>query len=117
MSFPTRIGFDDALRILGEVAARRRLPTERIPLAKAHGRVLARPLVAMLPQPGFDNSAMDGFAVRHADLSATGETMLQLVGEQFAGQTQELTVGMGECVRITTGAPLVPRCVRASVRK
>lgn len=106
MSFPTRIGFDDALRILGEVAARRRPPAERIPLAKAHGRVLAQPLVATLPQPGFDNSAMDGYAVRHADLSAAGETMLQLVGEQFAGQTQALMVGAGECVRITTGAPL-----------
>lgn len=106
MSFPTRIGFDDALRILGEVAARRRPPTERIPLAKAHGRVLAQPLVATLPQPGFDNSAMDGYAVRHADLSTEGETMLRLVGEQFAGQALELGVGAGECVRITTGAPL-----------
>lgn len=106
MSFPTRIGFHDALRILDEVAARRRLPTERIPLAKAHGRVLAKPLVATLPQPGFDNSAMDGYAVRHADLSTEGETILRLVGEQFAGQMQALTVGAGECVRITTGAPL-----------
>lgn len=106
MSFPTRIAFDDARRILDDIAARRRLPAEHVSLARAHGRVLAQPLVATLPQPGFDNSAMDGFAVRHADHKANGETSLTLVGEQFAGRTQDLTVGAGECVRITTGAPL-----------
>lgn len=106
MSFPTRIAFDDARRILDDVAARRRLTVEHVTLARAHGRVLAQPLAAMLPQPGFDNSAMDGFAVRHADLDSDGETSLALVGEQFAGRTVDLTVGANECVRITTGAPL-----------
>ena len=106
MSFPTRIAFDDARRILDDVAARRRLPVEHVTLARAHGRVLAQPLMATLPQPGFDNSAMDGFAVRHADLDSDGETSLALVGEQFAGRTVDLTVGANECVRITTGAPL-----------
>jgi molybdopterin molybdotransferase len=106
MSFPTRIGFDEARRTLDAVGARRLLSSERVSLAKAHGRVLAQPLTATLPQPGFDNSAMDGFAVRHADLNADGETLLTLVGEQFAGRTRDLTVGAGECVRITTGAPL-----------
>ncbi len=106
MTFPTRIAFDDARRILGDVAASRRLPAEHVTLARAHGRVLAQPLVATLPQPGFDNSAMDGFAVRHADLDIDGETSLALVGEQFAGRTLDLSVGANECVRITTGAPL-----------
>ena len=106
MSFPTRSGFDDARRIIDEVAARRCMPAERVSLEKAHGRVLAQSLIAMLPQPGFDNSAMDGFALRHADFDAEHETVLTLVGEQFAGRMQDLTVGAGECVRITTGAPL-----------
>lgn len=106
MNFPTRIAFEDARRILDDVAARRRLPVEHVTLAKAHGRVLAQPLVATLQQPGFDNSAMDGFAVRHADLDIDGETSLALAGEQFAGRTLALTVGANECVRITTGAPL-----------
>lgn len=111
MNVPTRIGFQDACRILDEVAAQRCIASgqaafERVTLAKAHGRVLAQPVVATLPQPGFDNSAMDGFAVRHADLNADGETSLLLVGEQFAGRARELTVGEGEGVRITTGAPL-----------
>jgi molybdopterin molybdotransferase len=106
MSFPTRIGFEEARRIIGEVSAQRRLPSERVSLAKAHGRVLAQPLTATLPQPGFDNSAMDGFAVRHADLNADSVAMLKLVGEQFAGRTQDWMIGAGECLRITTGAPL-----------
>ncbi len=106
MSFPTRIGFDDARRIIETVAARRRLVDERVSLARAHGRVLAQALSATVPQPGFDNSAMDGFALRHADLSIDGETTLTLAGEQFAGRTQPLAVGPGECVRITTGAPM-----------
>ena len=106
MNFPARIGFDNARRTLDAVASRRLLSSERVSLAKAHGRVLAQSLTATLPQPGFDNSAMDGFAVRHADLNAEDETLLKLVGEQFAGRTQDLKVGAGECVRITTGAPM-----------
>ncbi len=105
MNVPTRIGFDEAREIVGRVAAEHRLPTERIALAKAHGRVLANDLVATIDQPGFDNSAMDGFALRHADLVA-GMTDLILIGDQFAGRALDLHVAAGECVRITTGAPL-----------
>lgn len=106
MTFPTRIGFDEARAILARVAAGRRLPAERVALARAHGRVLAQDLAAVIDQPGFDNSAMDGFAFRHADLVPDGETLLRLVGEQFAGLAADLVVGAGECARITTGAPL-----------
>ncbi|MCC7247382.1 MAG: molybdopterin molybdotransferase MoeA, partial [Lysobacter sp.] len=105
MNFPTRIGFDEARRILAEVAVSRRLPAERVVLANAHGRVLASDLVATIDQPGFDNSAMDGFALRHADLADGGDE-LRLIGEQFAGRSQNYAIGPGECVRITTGAPL-----------
>lgn len=106
MTFPIRIAFDDARRILDDVAAHRRLQAERVALARAHGRVLAQSLVATIAQPGFDNSAMDGFAVRHADLKTDGETSLTLVGEQFAARTLDLSIAAGECVRITTGASL-----------
>ncbi len=106
MTFPTRIAFDEARAIVARVAAARRLPAESLTLSRAHGRVLARDLAAVIDQPGFDNAAMDGFALRHADLAASGETALRLIGEQFAGVSIALRVGAGECARITTGAPL-----------
>ena len=103
--FPTRVAFEDALAIVRRVAAARRMPVERVALRRAHGAILARDVVAEVAQPPFDNSAMDGFALRHADLHGEATT-LRLVGEQFAGRALDLVVGAGECVRITTGAPL-----------
>lgn len=104
--FPTRISFDQAHAIIERVAQAHRMPVERTALARAHGRVLAHEVLAGIAQPPFDNSAMDGFALRHADLRAEGETALQLAGEQFAGLALGIGVGAGQCVRITTGAPL-----------
>lgn len=104
-TFPTRIGFDEAAALVAAVATRRRLPTERLSLARSHGRVLAQDVVAAVPLPPFDNSAMDGYALRHADLGAE-ETRLRLVGEQFAGPSLDLQVVTGQCTRITTGAPM-----------
>jgi molybdopterin molybdotransferase len=106
-SFPTRISFDQACAIVDEVAIRRRLPDERRTLSRVQGQILARDVVATLPQPPFDNAAMDGFALRHADLCADDAgTVLRLAGERFAGPAEALQVGPGECARITTGAPL-----------
>ena len=104
-AFPSRIGYAEARDILDRVAADRRMPRERLALARAHGRVLGDDLVATLDQPGFDNSAMDGFALRHADLDASGGRLV-LHGEQFAGGPIAGPLGAGECIRITTGAPL-----------
>lgn len=105
-AFPTRIAYAEALAIVRDVAGVRRLPPERTPLSRAHGRVLAAELVAGIASPPFDNAAMDGFALRHADLAGEGDTVLALRGEQFAGGAAASAVGVGECVRITTGAPL-----------
>jgi len=104
-SFPTGISFDEALAIIAGVAAQHRLPVERLALSRTHGRVLAQELHAGIDLPPFDNSAMDGFAFRHADL-ANDEAGFVLAGEQFAGPSLALRVGTGECVRITTGAPM-----------
>lgn len=106
--FPTRIAFAEACTIVDAVAAAHRLPPERTALSRAHGRVLARDVDAIVPQPPFDNSAMDGFALRHADIEGRDEAVLQLVGEQFAGHALDLRLQAGECMRITTGAPLPP---------
>ncbi|TDK23341.1 molybdopterin molybdotransferase MoeA [Luteimonas aestuarii] len=104
--FPTRIAYAEARDIVDRVAAARRMPVQRLPLSRAHAHVLAQDLVATLAIPGFDNAAMDGFALRHADLSTEGEAILQLQGEQFAGAPAAPGIAAGGCVRITTGAPL-----------
>lgn len=104
--FPTSLLFDDARDLMREVAATHRLPVEHVPLARAHGRVLAEDIVAPMALQPFDNSAMDGYACRHADLREDDEVSLRLVGEQFAGRALDLQVDEGECIRITTGAPM-----------
>ena len=107
-SFPTGLSFEEAQAIVARIAAAQSLPHERLALSRAHGRVLAQGVVAPMALPPFDNSAMDGYAVRHCDLAGDGETGLRLIGEQFAGRVVELSLSEGECVRITTGAPLPP---------
>ncbi|QIL20607.1 gephyrin-like molybdotransferase Glp [Thermomonas sp. HDW16] len=104
--FPASILFDDARAILQRVAMAQRLPVEHVALAHCHGRVLAQDIVAPIALQPFDNSAMDGYACRHADLHGQEFVQLKLVGEQFAGRALGLQVGEGECVRITTGAPM-----------
>ncbi len=104
--YPTRIDFAVAAEIIREVAANRMLKAERVPVTRASGRVLAEDIISPIALPPFDNSRMDGFAFAHASLSTEGPTALRLAGEQFAGLLQDRDVGIGECVRITTGAPL-----------
>ncbi len=100
--FPTRISFARAQDIVQAVAMDHPMDVERKPLSRALGRVLAQDVVAGIPLPGFDNSAMDGFAIRSSD----GVAPRRLVGEQFAGATAGIPVAAGECLRITTGAAL-----------
>ena len=81
------------------------LETERVALERGSGRVLAEDLAARLTQPPFDASAMDGYAVRAADVAALPAT-LRLVGQAAAGAGYRGRVGRGEAVRIFTGAPV-----------
>ncbi len=81
---------------------------EPVPLHAAIGRVLARDLVAPLPLPPFFNSAVDGYAFRHADLTTDAPTPLRLSGRVAAGQAGAAALGPGEAVRIFTGAPMPP---------
>jgi molybdopterin molybdotransferase len=76
---------------------------ERVHVRSALGRVLAEDIVSPIDVPGHDNSAMDGYAVRFADLEPDGETLLKRVGESFAGKPWQGAIGTGECVRIFTG--------------
>lgn len=80
------------------------LETEVVPLKHANGRVLAKDAIARRDQPPFSASAMDGYAVRDADIKA-GVT-LTMIGESAAGHRFDGAVRPGECIRIFTGAPL-----------
>ena len=105
-AFPTGLSVERARERIVEVCAARALPSVRIVLASALGRTLAADATAPFDIPGFTNSAMDGFAVRGADLPDSGEKELRLIGEMFAGGAQAPQVDAGCCVRIMTGAPL-----------
>ena len=78
------------------------LPAEEAPLAEADGRVLALRLKALRTQPPADVSAMDGYAVRAADV-ASAPVRLKIIGEVAAGRPFARRVGPGEAARIFTG--------------
>ena len=97
------LSVEDAVRLIGErvgcVALR-----ESVPLDAADGRVLAADIVARVDLPGFDNSAVDGFAVRSGDLG-TGETVLPVERRVAAGGAP-VEGRAGTAVRIFTGAAM-----------
>lgn len=87
------------------LAGARLLPAEVVPVAAGLGRVLAEDLTARVTQPPLAVSAMDGYAVRAADV-ASAPTTLEEIGRVPAGGLFDGRVGPGQCVRIFTGAPL-----------
>jgi len=89
-------------RLLAPLAA---LAAEQVALSEAVGRVLAEDVAARRTQPPFAVSAMDGYAVRAADVARV-PARLKVVGSVPAGQAYAGTVGSGEAVRIFTGAPV-----------
>jgi molybdopterin molybdotransferase len=94
---------DEAVRLIRErvaVAA----GIETVALGAADNRVLARPIAAPLDLPGFDNSAVDGYAVCFAELASTGPTRLPVTGRVAAGRSAEAEAS--GAIRIFTGAPM-----------
>lgn len=91
------------------LAAAAALPDERVSLAEAHGRTLREPVHAAVDIPVFDNSAMDGFAVRFADVTdaaADAPVTLQVVADLPAGTSADPDLAPGEAARIMTGSPV-----------
>ena len=99
--------YEEALaRVLAALPSVR---SEQLPVAQAAGRFLAAAVVSPLDLPPFDNSAMDGYAVRAADVataSAEQPVPLRLLGQVGAGQVFKRSVGPQTCVRLFTGTPL-----------
>ena len=85
------------------------VPREKVSINVAEGRVLAQDIVASFPQPRFNNSAMDGFAVRASDTkgaSKNSPVALKMVGVVSAGSPGDVIVDTGQCVQCMTGAPI-----------
>src|SRR5271167_4743820 len=101
------ISADQALQIVLDNVAP--LGVERIPIVEALGRVLAEDISSPRDIPGFDNSAMDGYAVRAADLARASEastvelTIIETIG---AGTMPTRRVSAGQAARTMTGAPI-----------
>ena len=104
MNQKSLLSVSDALtRILATAPAP--LPSERVPIGEAHRRTLAKDLIASRDQPPFPASAMDGYAVRAADVAATPVT-LALIGMSAAGHLFDGEVRPRQAVRIFTGAAI-----------
>jgi len=83
---------------------------ETVPLKSALDRILACEIVSPIDVPAHDNSAMDGYAFRGADLLTNEETELAIIGTSYAGHPYNGVVGNGECVAIMTGAVMPEGC-------
>lgn len=98
------IAVGEALEILARTAGP--LEAERVALAEASGRVLARDLLCDVDWPPFDTSAMDGYAVRIADVASPGAVLSERAGLIAAGDGAAGGISSGEAARVMTGAPL-----------
>lgn len=106
---PRLMTVEHARRLVLEQA--RPLGIEEVALSASLGRVVAQDLTAKTALPPFDNSAMDGYALRSSDTAQARRercVTLRVVGEVAAGRVLERAVGCGEAVKIMTGAPLPP---------
>ncbi len=109
---------EEAIRTLKEAADPVR-DIEKVPLARASGRVLALDLKASYDQPPFPRSPLDGYAVRGEDTICASEenpVELRILGKIYAGQVFRGEVHKGECVRLMTGAP-IPTGANAVIRQ
>jgi molybdopterin molybdotransferase len=99
------LGVDAALALI-EARIVPVVEEDSIPLADAAGRILARDVVAQIDVPPHANSAVDGFALAHADLAPDRETVMPVAGRAAAGHPLGRPVARGEAIRIFTGAPM-----------
>ena len=97
------VSLERALEIATQLSMQR--TPEVLPLDQASGRILFDDLSSHVDDPRFDNSAMDGWAVREADCKES-ETVLRIVGTSQAGSAEVPPVGKGEACSIMTGAPI-----------
>jgi molybdopterin molybdotransferase len=101
---PYFISLEEAINIAQSASIK--ADTEFVSLDEAHGRILGSDLPSKVNDPPFDNSAMDGFAVRFEDTKEAPTTLTIVATTQAAASNESITISSGEAVRIMTGAPL-----------
>lgn len=101
---PYFISLEEAINITQSAPIK--ADTEFVSLDEAHGRILGSDLPSKVNDPPFDNSAMDGFAVRFEDTKEAPTTLTIVATTQAAASNESITISSGEAVRIMTGAPL-----------
>jgi molybdopterin molybdotransferase len=106
---PDALPVRDAQRIIREFV-RPVGATEQVALRAALGRVLAQDILSTIDVPSHDNSAMDGYALRGADLQGDGTTRLSVIGTTYAGKAFDGAPQAGQCVRIMTGGVMPAGC-------
>ena len=100
---PNSLSFEQALeRIKQSVSSIK--GKRNVTIREATGHILAEDVTSPLDVPPFINSAMDGYAINSADIPASGDVSLKVIGKSFAGRPFEGTLSPGEAVRIMTGA-------------
>lgn len=101
------ISLQDALeKMLTQTAPLTQNDTQWLPLTASAGRITASPVRSPVFVPPFDNSAMDGYALRSADFHA--DAVFPVAGKAFAGAPFSGEWPTGSCIRIMTGAPVPP---------
>ena len=100
---PQALSAQDVLKFLSELVVRV-TDTEEVDIFHALGRVVAKDVISPVNVPPHDNSAMDGFAFNGQQLSSYASLTLKVVGTALAGQAWQGPIGLGECVKIMTGA-------------
>ena len=101
---PYYISHEEAINITRKYTLKTEV--EQVMLDEAHGRILASDLSSKVNDPPFDNSAMDGFAVRFDDTNTAPTTLSIIATSQAAASEDSISISTGEAVQIMTGAPL-----------
>ena len=101
--YPYFVSLDEAIGLCQKTSLN--MESETIPISQAINRIVSSDIKAKVNDPGFDNSAMDGFAVIHSDTTSP-PAQLSIIGSLMAGSTESHTLSSGQAIRIMTGAPI-----------
>jgi len=101
--YPYFVSLNEAISLCQETQIK--LNSEKIPISESINRIVSTDIRAMVNDPGFDNSAMDGFAVIHSDTTSP-PSKLSIIGSLMAGSSDNHKLSSGQAIRIMTGAPI-----------